>query len=243
MITYEDVTRIFLRAAENAGITTHPDMWLNPETLDRDFECVLHLGPCEEAEHRATCSVSFTWSPLDTALSLEGPQGVCEFFHEPNETCPHLHTEEVPPLALDLAYMVSLQNIPLSELELQPLVRMLKFRTSENSSRAIETRPNIGVVYGESGLEAESLTLQQHVELPLWNPESLTAFRESIDRQRGSRHGRPRRRYYTDDDEEDPTQQEEWMPPLLEEVVADIERVLTALDDLSLSSFTHQSNN
>jgi len=239
MITYEDVSRIFLRAAENANITTHPDMWLNPETLDRDFECIVHLGPCEEAEHRATCSVSFTWSPLDTALSFEGPQGVCEFFHEPNDTCPHLHTEDVPPLALDLAYTVGLQNIPLDTLDLQPLVRMLKYRASENSSRAIETRPNIGVAYGEQGLEAESLTLQQHVELPLWNPESLTAFREFIDRQRSTgHHARNRRRYYEDEDSGDNTGQEEWLPPLLDEVVADIERVLNALDDLSLSQFT-----
>lgn len=238
LITYEDVTRIFLRAAEQSNITTHHDTWLNPETLEREFESICHLGLCEDAEDRATCSVSFNWSPLDTALSLDGPQGVCEFFHEPNETCPHLHTEEVPPLALDLAYTVGLNNLPLTELDLQPLVRMLKFRASENSSRAIETRPNIGVVQGDTGLEAESLTLQQHVELPLWNPESLTAFRELIDRQRTTnRHGRGRFRR-PEDEAEDNFNQEEWMPPLLEEVVADIQRVLTSLDDLSLASFT-----
>lgn len=237
MITYEDVMRIFLRAAENTGITTHSDTWLNTETLEREFECVCHLGPCEEAENRATCSVSFNWSPLDTSLSLDGPQGVCEFFHEPNETCPHLHTEEVPPLALDLAYTITLLNVPLNEIDLQPLVRMLKFRASENSSRAIETRPSIGVAHGDNGLEAESLTLQQHVELPLWNPDSLITFREMIDKRSPSaRHGRGRSRLH--DDDEDVTGQEEWMPPLLEEVVSDIEHVLTALDDLSLSSWT-----
>ena len=239
MITFEDVTRLFLRAAENTGITTHPDSWLNVETLEREFESVCHLGPCEEAENKATCSISFSWSPLDTALSLDGPQGVCEFFHEPNETCPHFHTEEVPPLALDLAYTVTLDNTPLDQVDLQPLVRILKYRASENSSRAIETRPSISVVYGESGMEAESLTLQQHVELPLWNPESLTTFREMIERQRGSNHhGRNRSRWH--DEEEDATQQEDWLPPLLEEAVADIEHVLTALDDLSLNSFTRQ---
>ena len=239
MITFEDVTRLFLRAAENTGITTHPDSWMNIETLEREFESVCHLGPCEEAENKATCSISFSWSPLDTALSLDGPQGVCEFFHEPNETCPHLHTEEVPPLALDLAYTVTLDNIPLNQVDLQPLVRILKYRASENSSRAIETRPSLGVVYGESGMEAESLTLQQHVELPLWNPESLTTFREMVERQRGTNHhGRNRSRWH--DEEEDTTHQEDWLPPLLEEAVADIEHVLTALDDLSLNSFTRQ---
>jgi hypothetical protein len=244
MITYEDVIRIFLRAAENANISTHPDTWLNPETLDRDFECVCHLGPCEEAEFRATCNVSFTWSPLDTSLSLDGPQGVCEFFHESNDTCPHLHTEEVPPLALDLSYSVSLQNVPIDHLDLQRLVRILKFRVSENSSRAVETRPNIGLIHGEHGLEVESLTMQQHVELPLWNPESLTAFREFIDRQRElPRHRRTRRRFdYDEDEDEDETRQEEWLPPLLEEVVADIERILTALDTLSLSDYTNQAD-
>lgn len=239
MITFEDVTRLFLRAAETTGITTHPDSWLNVETMEREFEVVCHLGPCEEAENKATCSLSYSWSPLDTALSLDGPQGVCEFFHEPNETCPHLHTEDVPPLALDLAYTVALGGIPLDEVDLKPLVRMLKFRASENSSRAIETRPSIGVVSGDNGLEAESLTLQQHVELPLWNPESLTSLRELMERQRTTnRHGRGRQRWQDDDD---PTHQEEWLPPLLEEVVADIERVLTALDNLSLQSFVRQS--
>jgi hypothetical protein len=241
MITFEDVRRIFLRASEAAGISTHPDVWLNPETLDRDFECICHLGPCEEAENRATCTVSFTWSPLDTALALEGPQGVCEFFHEPNDTCPHLHTEDVPPLALDLTYIVGLRNVPLADLDLQPLVRSVKFRASENSSRAIESRPNVALVYGDHGPEAESVSLQQHVELPLWNPDSLTAFREFVERSRTSGpHGRRSIRRY-EDDEEDPTHQEEWLPPLLEEVVADIERVLTALDDLSLSSFTRDN--
>ncbi len=237
MITYEDVRRIFLRAAETASITTHPDTWLNPETLDRDFECICHLGPCEEAENRATCSVSFTWSPLDTALALDGPQGVCEFFHEPNDTCPHLHTEEVPPLALDLTYMVGLHNVPMADLDLTTLVRSVKYRASENSSRAIETRPNVGLAYGDRGPEAESVTLQQHVELPLWNPDSLTAFRDLIERPKGSPHGRRRR--YDEDDDGDTTNQEEWLPPLLEEVVADIERVLNALDDLSLATFTN----
>jgi hypothetical protein len=238
MITFEDVRRHFLRAAETTGITTHPDSWMNVETLEREFESVCHLGPCEEAENKATCSISFSWSPLDTALSLDGPQGVCEFFHEPNETCPHLHTEDVPPLALDLAYTVLLPNIPLNEIDLQPLVRMLKFRASENSSRAIETRPSIGMIYGDSGMEAESLTLQQHVELPLWNPESLTTFREMVERRNAGHHGRSRSRWH--DDDEDTTHQEEWLPPLLEEVVYDIEHVLTALDDLSLGNYTHQ---
>lgn len=243
MITYEDVTRIFLRATEGADVTAHHDTWLNPETLEREFECVCHLGPCEDAENKATCSISFNWSPLDTALALDGPQGVCEFFHEPNDTCPHLHTEEVPPLALDLAYTVGLNNTLLSDLNLEPLVRLLRFRASENSSRAIETRPSIGVVQGDRGLEAESLTLQQHVELPLWNPESLAVFRDMIDRQKGgpSHHRRGRVRRFDDDDDDGP-EQEEWLPPLLEEVAADIQRVLTALDDLTLESYQRHNH-
>lgn len=237
MITYEDVVRILLRAADHQNITTHYDTWLNPETLEREFESVCHVGPCEDAEDKATCTISYSWSPLDTALALDGPQGVCEFFHEPNDTCPHLHTEEVPPLALDLAYTVELNRIPLERLNLQPLVRMLRFRASENSSRAIETRPNINVIQGDQGLEADSVTLQQHVELPLWNPESLTTFREMIEHQRGGRHGRSRFRRY-DDEEDEGMGQEEWLPPLLEEVVADIHQVLIALDDLSLGAYT-----
>jgi hypothetical protein len=232
MITFEDIIRLFLRAAEHTGITTHPDTWLNAETMEREFESICHLGPCEEADAKATCSLAINWSPLDTALALDGPHGVCAFFHEPNETCPHLNTEDVPPLALDLIYSVPLPNVPVTDANLQSLVRALRYRASESSSRAVKTQPSLGVIYGEQGMEVESVSLQQHVEVPLWNPERLGVFRELVNRQRNAGlHGRRRRGM--EDDEDDPTGQEEWLPPLLEEVVADIERVLTALDDVT----------
>ncbi|MGH2502698.1 MAG: hypothetical protein ACRDID_09310, partial [Ktedonobacterales bacterium] len=103
MITYEDITEMILNAIDATGLSAHPEFWLNTQTLEREFACAMHPGPCEEAERRATCTLSFAWEPLDSVLSLEGAEGVCDFFHEPDEECAHLRTENVPPLSLDLA--------------------------------------------------------------------------------------------------------------------------------------------
>src|SRR5215471_4805238 len=62
MVTFEDVTEMFLAAAESTGLSVHPESWLNVQTLEREFSCTLHAGPCEEAEQRATCQVSFGWA-------------------------------------------------------------------------------------------------------------------------------------------------------------------------------------
>ena len=188
MVTYEDITEMFMTAAEEAGLAVHPEFWLNTQTLEREFACTLHAGTCEEAEHHAACTVSFAWGPLDTVLSIDGAVGVCEFFHEPEESCPHLQTDEVPPLALDLSYSLSLQNMPLDESSLkhlQGVMRSLKLNAAEHSSRAVETQPNVAMISGESGLQAEALTLQQRVEVPLWDPEGVSGFRTSGERRSG----------------------------------------------------------
>ena len=229
MVTYEDITDMFLNAIDATGLSPHPEFWLNTQTLEREFACALHPGPCEEAERRATCTVSFAWGPLDSVLSIDGAEGVCDFFHEPDEECPHLHTENVPPLILDLAYTLPMENVALDSLNLRQLARTLKLSASEHSSRAGETRPSIALSLGESGMEAEALTLQQRVELPLWNPEGLSGFRagaSSAERRnghitlgRGRMHGG------------DQPQPEEWLPHLLAEVADDISRVVVALEE------------
>src|SRR5579859_2613299 len=71
MLTYEDVTGYFLKTASDLGLTTHPEHWMNSHTLEREFACTCHTGNCEEAENHSACTISFTWSTLDTALSLE----------------------------------------------------------------------------------------------------------------------------------------------------------------------------
>lgn len=231
MVTYEDITEIFLSAAEETGLSVHPEFWLNTQTLEREFACTLHAGPCEEAENRAACTVSCAWGPLDTVLSIDGAEGVCEFFHEPEETCPHLHTDEVPPLTLDLAYSLPLHDIPLDDgrlKQLQAMMRSLKMHAAEHSSRAVETQPNVALISGESGLQAEALTLQQRVELPLWDPEGPSGFRASGERLSGhTTLGRAFRHDLGDRDEPHP---EDWLPHLLVEVAADVARVLAALD-------------
>ncbi len=235
MLTYEDVTQMFLRAAENAGLATHPEHWINNQTLEREFACTCHTGTCEEAEERSTVTLSFTWSPLDTALSLEGAIGICDFFHQPDEECPHLHTDEVPPLALDLSYNLNITAVPLSDINLQQLIRTLKFRASEHSSRAIETRPSVSLVMGDGGLQAEALALQQRVEIPLWHPEGLAGLRDlqEGEQHNGSAEARRRKRRAADDEslpaEPHP---EEWLPGLFNDVVNDMSRVLAALDAL-----------
>ncbi len=231
MVTYEDVTELFLNAAEATSLSVHPEYWLNTRTLDREFTCTLHPGPCEEAENRATCAVSFAWGSLDTALSLDGAEGVCEFFHEPDEDCPHLHTETVPPLVLDLVYTLPLDNISPTSLDLRQLARSLKLNASERSSRAVETRPNISLSLGETGLEADELTVEQRVELPLWDPEGIgdSGFRASGERQSGHAPiSRLRPRHSHTGDQPRP---EDWLPHLLADVVEDIARVVVALEE------------
>lgn len=226
MVTFEDVTEMFIAAAEETGLSAHPEYWLNTQTLDREFGCILHHGPCEDAEQRASCQVSFGWGPLDTVLSLEGAEGICDFLHEPDEDCPHLHTENVPPLPLDLAYSLPLDNVRLTDLNMQNLTRTLKLRASEHSSRAVETRPNISLALGERSMEAEALTLEQHVELPLWDPEGVSGFRASGDYLEGHLPN-PRSRRRPGQNTPHP---EDWLPHLFTEVLADITRVIEALE-------------
>lgn len=229
MVTYEDITDMFLNAIDATGLSAHPEFWLNTQTMEREFACALHPGPCEEADHRATCTVSFAWGPLDSVLSIDGAEGVCDFFHEPDEDCPHLHTENVPPLILDLAYTLPMERVSLDSLNLRQLARTLKLRASEHSSRAGETRPSIALALGDSSMEAEALTLQQRVELPLWNPEGVSGFRantSSLERRSGhGALGRGRARG-------DQPHPEEWLPHLLAEVADDISRVVVALEEV-----------
>lgn len=228
MVTYEELTEMFLNAVDATGLSSHPEFWLNSQTLEREFACALHPGPCEEAERRANCTVSFAWGPLDTVLSIEGAEGVCDFFHEPDEDCPHLHTENVPPLVLDLVYTLPMDNVTLDSLNLRQLARMLKLRASEHSSRAGETRPSIALSLGDNALEAEALTLQQRVELPLWNPDGISGFRSGASSDRRAGHGTLGRGRLRG---EHLPQPEEWLPHLMAEVAEDISHVVVALEE------------
>lgn len=240
MVTYEDVTEMFLNAAEATGLSVHPEFWLNSQTLEREFACTLHPGPCEEAERHATCTVSFAWGPLDTVLSIDGAEGICDFFHEPDDNCPHLHTADVPPLALDLAYTLPLDNMQFTPASLQVLARTLKLRASEHSSRAVETRPSVALAFGDNGIQTEAFALQQRVELPLWDPEGVSGFRPSGERRGHLSYGRARRRDERDEfDEADEPHPEEWLPHLFAEVLADIVGVIDALESSkSLGHYT-----
>ena len=235
MVTYEDVIEMFLNAAEATGLSVHPEFWLNTQTLDREFSCTLHPGPCEQAEHRANCAVSIAWGPLDTVLSIDGAEAICEFFHDPDDRCPHLQTENVPPLNVDLSFSLPLDTSGLSASALQALARSLKLRASEHSSRAVETEPSIALAFGDNGIQVDSLTLQQHVELPLWDPEGIGGFFRSGERREG--HMTLRRRRDEDEESEEP-HPEDWLPHLFAEVLADITHVMEALES---SGYAHWS--
>jgi hypothetical protein len=241
MLTFEDVTGHFLKASASVGLATHPEFWTNSRTLEREFACTCHSGQCEEAEHRSSCTVSFTWSSLDTALSLEGPEGVCDFFHEPGEDCPHLHTRDIPPLDVDLSYNLTLHAAETSipEDALLSLAQILKLQASEHSSRAVETRPGVSMILADNRLQPEALTLQQRVEIPIWHPDGMRGLREYEDahehneHERGWRHGR--KLSNDNDDEEgevvaDAPHPEEWLPQVMVEICQDVVQVLSALD-------------
>ncbi len=247
MITFEDVTEYFLKAATNVGLTTHPEYWTNTRTLEREFACTCHTGSCEEIDNRSTCTISFTWSTLDTALSLEGPTGICEFFHEPGEDCPHLHTRDIPPLLFDLSYNLVLSGPLISETNLLSLIQMLRLRASEQSRRATETRPGISMALQDNRLQPETLTLQQRVEIPIWHPEGMRGLHdmhdlyEQDDAHRHSARFLHRQREIDEDEDEsedkeqteviaDNPHPEEWVPQVMVEVCQDIMHGLQALE-------------
>ncbi len=229
MLTYEEITGYFLKAAARLSLTTHPEYWMNSRSLEREFACTCHAGACEETEMRSACTVSFSWGTLDTALSLEGPIGVCDFFHEADQDCPHLHTNAIPPLVLDLSYTLALGGASISEETLLSLTQMLKLRASEHSSRTVETRPGVSMTLQDNRLQPDLLTLQQRVELPIWHPDGMRGLHDD---PHSYSH---RRRPESDEDEEgeiiaDDPRPEEWLPKTMVEVCQDILQVLEALD-------------
>ncbi len=237
MLTYEDITDYFLKAAAKVALTTHPEYWTNARSLEREFACVCHTGICEEAEHRSTCTLSFAWGMLDTALSLEGPAGICDFFHEPDEDCPHLHTHDIPPLVVDLSYNLSLSHDApaMADTALLSLTQMLKLQVSEHSSRAVETRPGISMLLQDNRLQPEALTIQQRVELPIWHPEGMRGLHDYYFHYHSERTTHRRRREIDEQAEEgeavaDNPRPEDWLPQVMVEVCQDILQVLNALD-------------
>ncbi|MGH2478297.1 MAG: hypothetical protein ACRDHW_01375 [Ktedonobacteraceae bacterium] len=239
MITFENITEYFLRAAAPLGLTTHPEYWLNSRTMEREFACVCHMHSCEDTEDGSACTLSFSWSTLDTALSLEGPLGVCDFYHEPDEHCPHLHTSDIPPLMLDLSYNLPFKGVrpDLNDPQLLSLVQVLRLRASEHSSRASETRPGFALTLQENRFQAEALTLQQHVELPIWHPNGMRSLHDAPQ----TRSTRSIQRYHRVNDENsdereeaeaaaDHPHPEEWLPQVMEEIAQDIQRVLEAME-------------
>ena len=235
MLTYENVTECFLKAAASVALATHPEHWINSRSLEREFACTCHSGSCEKAEHRSNCTLSFTWGTLDTALSLDGPIGICDFFHEPEHDCPHLHTHNIPPLLIDLSYSLQLDEATISDTVLYSLTQMLKLQVSEHSRRATETHPGITMALHDNRLQPETLTLQQHVELPVWHPDGMRGLHDWHD----ARFTYRRHREIDKEDEEDEENEEimadsprpeEWLPQVMVEVCQDILQVLAALD-------------
>ncbi len=234
MVTYEDVTECFVNAAKSAGLATHPEYWTNTRSLEREFACTCHTGSCDESDTGSTCTLSFTWSTLDTALSLEGPKGICEFFHDPEreDHCPHLHTHEIPPLMLELSYSLTLNGRTMSESELLALVQRLKLHASEHSSRAIETRPGLALTLQDNRLQAEVLTLQQRVEVPIWHPSGMRGLLDPYVSEIPGNMPGLRQFHVTDEGEvlADAPHPEEWLPQVMIDVCQDIMEVMKALD-------------
>ncbi|GHO43590.1 hypothetical protein [Ktedonospora formicarum] len=244
MLTFEDVTKHFLESAAQIGLVAHPEYWLNSQTLEREFACTYHSGVCEDADKRSSCLLSFAWGPLDTVLSREGPVGICEFFHEPDANCLHLQTHEIPSLSLELSYTLPLQGQAVSEEALLSFMKMLRLHAGEHSQRTMETSPSMSMRLHENRLVADSLTLQQRVELPIWHPEGMRGlFEEPVVQAQEHVVRSVKRR---DDGVEeveifvDNPRPEEWLPQVVLEVSQDVQRVLSALD--SVRVMQHQDN-
>lgn len=230
MLTYEDMTGLFINAARDLSLATHPEYWLNTRSMEREFSCTCHTGPCGDNEQQSTCHVSFNWGVLDTALSIDGTAGVCEFFHEIEEDCPHLHTSAIPPLVIDLSYSLALNGSSLTEETLLSLSQLLKLQASEHSRRTIETQPGITMVLRDNRLYPEVLNLQQRVEIPLWHPLGMRGLHEDQPAPSQSvmvqvEGGEIESMVLPDD-----PRPEEWLPKVIKEVCQDITQVIAALE-------------
>ena len=120
--------------------------------------------------------------------------------------------------------------------EILSLIQTLKLRASEQSSRAIETRPGVTLTLHENRLQPETLTLQQRVELPIWHPQGMRGLNDAL-HFRTSRLAQRRYRAIDDDEEideivADNPRPEDWLPTVLEDVCQDIMKVLEALDSV-----------
>src|SRR5260370_16886680 len=78
---------------------------------------------------------------------------------------------------------------------------MIKLNASEHSRRANDTRPGVSMILQDNRLQAEALTLQQRVELPIWHPEGMRGLHE--DPQARSARSVQRHRSVNEEDEEE----------------------------------------
>ncbi|GCF09046.1 hypothetical protein [Dictyobacter arantiisoli] len=230
MVTYEEMTELFIKAARDLGLATHPEFWLNTRSMEREFSCVCHTGSCEEEETRSSCLASFSWGVLDTALSNDGATGTCEFFHDADQDCAHLHTSSLPPLIVDLSYSLALNGTAIPDDALVSLSQLVKLQASEHSRRTTETRPAVSMVLRENRLYPEVLNLQQRVELPIWHPAGMSGLHDNSDTEEESiqiQIGDNELEHLLLVDEPHP---EDWLPETMIEVCEDIMQVLAALE-------------
>lgn len=246
MLTFEDTTGLFLNAARDLGLVTHPEVWTNTRSLEREFACTCHAGNCDDGEQQSSCIVSFSWGALDTALSLEGPAGVCDFFHDANSRCPHLDTRAIPPLVIDLSYTLALNGTAPSEETLLSLTQLLRLRASESSRRTTETRPGVSMILRDNRLYPDLLTLQQRVEIPIWHPLGMRGLHDDSDfpsslTEEDDVSGTQE---VDEDDEHDVSElhPEVWLPQIMVEVCQDIMQVLAALEATVPSSSSNPAD-
>jgi hypothetical protein len=233
LLTFEDTTGLFLNAARDLSLVTHPEIWTNTRSLEREFACTCHAGSCDDdGEQQSSCVVSFSWGALDTALSLEGPAGVCDFFHDANMRCPHLDTRAIPPLVIDLSYTLTLNGVAPSEETLLSLTQLLRLRASESSRRTTETRPGVNMILRDNRLYPDLLTLQQRVEIPIWHPLGMRGLHEEADFSNEDEVVETHVLNVEENDEHDLSEPhpEEWLPQIMVDVCQDIMHVLAALE-------------
>jgi hypothetical protein len=231
LLTFEDMTGLFLHAARDLGLVTHPEFWINTRSLEREFACTCHLGDCNDEERQSSCVVSFTWGTLDTALSTEGSAGICDFFHESDQDCLHLQTHAIPPLVIDLSYTLPLNGTAPSEETLLSLTQLLRLRASESSRRTTETSPGVSMILRDNRLYPDLLTLQQRVEVPIWHPLGMRGLHEDLPLV--SEHSESEEHVDGTEDGERTISEphpEEWLPQVMSEVCQDVMQVIAALE-------------
>lgn len=108
MRTYEEVIHALHTLAAEQGLQLHEEQsWIDSVTLDRSYR-VMAVTAGDEAPFRVRAELAFPWPAKYTVESTHGP--TCCMYHAPEDRCPHQDLSPEAIVALDLRYLLDVQD-------------------------------------------------------------------------------------------------------------------------------------